>query len=40
MECDATVSMPYKPESKCLAYDIRNVTVNILGYDMFGEKRW
>lgn len=40
MECDATVSMPYKPESKCLANDMVNVMTNILGYDLFGEKKW
>lgn len=40
MECSATVSMPYKPESKCLANDMQNVYLNILGYDLFNEKRW
>jgi len=36
-ECDATVSMPYKPESKCLANNMQNVYLNILGFNMFDE---
>jgi hypothetical protein len=40
LECDATISMPYKYQSKCLANNMVNVLVNILGYDMFGERRW
>jgi ribosomal protein L40E len=40
MECSATVSMPYKTESKCLAHDMQNVYLNILGYTMFNERKW
>lgn len=40
MECGATVSLPFKPESKCLANHMANVMIYILGIDMFGDRRW
>lgn len=40
MECKVTASIPFKPESKCLAHDMSNIYLNILGYDLFGELRW
>jgi len=40
MECGVVVSMPYKAESKCLAKNMSNVYVKILGFDMFGDRRW
>lgn len=40
MECGSTVSMPSKPASKCLANNMQNVMIYILGIDMFGDRRW
>jgi len=40
MECKVTASLPFKAESKCLAHDMSNIYLNILGYDLFGELKW
>lgn len=40
LECKVIASMPFKPESKCLAHEMSNVYLNILGYDLFGELKW